>query len=225
MADISKYLEKRGDALVALQPIRVVLAKTDFETNLATEVDDTIHTYGVFNIESLDGKDKFDVKFPLIISLNVIERESTNGNIYLIYQPNEILISRMGYFKGPKQAIAFLDLLIAGKFDTLSPEELVAAFNDNMKLNGASSGIQSEIVEAMVSELIRWSKDQSVPFRLKTGKVPDTERVFLTIKETARSSSVFSALAFEDVKKAVQSAVLMTRTKQKQRYSPIEKSL
>lgn len=169
MSHINNYLDKRDMQLIAIKPLRIILTKEDFANGIANEVDENIETFGVFNIESLDGKDSFKCNFPIIITLNVLEREEENGLIYLNYQPNDIVIEKMGFFKGPKQANGFLDLLNSGKFVGLTQEEIVAAFNTNMRMNGANPGVQSELVETMVSELVRWKKDPSVPFRLKNG--------------------------------------------------------
>ena len=219
---ISDYLIKKDLSLVAVENCKILLEKEDFKNGLAAEVDDTIETFGVFVITSEDGKDKFVANFPVVLTLNSYERETAGEYIVLSYKKNDIIIDRMGFFKGPKPAIRFLDLLTTGKFDTLDGEGLVKLFMDNLNLNGIGSGVQSEIIEAMVSEMVRWKKDPSVSYRMKYGKVPSDDYQLMNIKEVARTTSVFSAISFEDVKKAVQAAVLITRTKQKQSYSPIE---
>ena len=223
MANISTYMEKRNESLIALKPLKIILNKNDFDNGISSEINDKIETFGIFKITSLDEKDKFDCKFPIIIQLNINIKEKVDDKVVLIYEANDIIIDKMGFSNGAKQANKFLDLLITGKFEGLTQEDLVNIFLNNMKLNGASLGVQSEIVEAMVSELVRWKKDPSVPFRMKTGKNSDDEFEFMSIKDVARASNVFNTLAFEDVKKALQSSVLMTRKKQKQKQSPIEK--
>lgn len=225
MSSIEKYLVKRNNTLVAIAPLKIILNKSDFKNNIAMDVNDTVETFGIFQITSMDGKESFDVSFPIIINLNINEREETTDHVILSYKENDIIIERMVYIDGPKQANRFLDLLIGGKFLNKGQEELVTMFTDNMRLNGANVGVQSELIEAMISELFRWEKDNSVPFRMKTGKVAESDYTFLSIKDVARSSSVFNTLSFEDVKKSLQSSILMTRNGTKQRISPIEKSV
>ena len=227
MAAIDSFLVKKGDSLVALAPIDILIPKRNFDVNLASEVDETIQTFGTFAIRSGDGKRNFNVKFPLKLSLNVFDRTSDTENIILHYKANDIVIDRMTYFKGPKPANAFLDLFTSGKFVGLTQEELVKLLNDNVRLNGASTGMNSELAEVMISELVRYKKDPSIPYRMVSNKVPETPEnaIFMPIKEVARTSSVFAALAFEDVKKAVQASVFMTRTDQEQVVSPIEKAV
>lgn len=225
MANIDKYLTVRNNSLIAVSPLKIVLNKSDFKNNIAIDVNDTVETFGIFKVHSLDSTDVFDVSFPIIINLNISERKEDKDFVTLIYQANDIIIERMTYIDGPKQANRFLDLLIGGKFLDKTQEELVIMFTTNMGLNGANVGVQSELIEAMVSELVRWEKDNSIPFRMKSGKVPDDQYTFLSIKDVARTSSVFNTLSFEDVKKSIQSSILMSRNNTKQRTSPIEKSV
>lgn len=225
MSSIEKYLVKQNNTLVAVAPLKIILNKSDFKNNIAMDVNDTVETFGIFQITSMDGKESFDVSFPIIINLNINEREETTEHVILSYKENDIIIEKMVYIDGPKQANRFLDLLIGGKFLNKGQEELVTMFTDNMRLNGANVGVQSELIEAMISELFRWEKDNSIPFRMKTNKVSEDEYTFLSIKDVARSSSVFNTLSFEDVKKSLQSSILMTRNGTKQRISPIEKSV
>jgi hypothetical protein len=220
-------MEKTKDqSLVAVKDIEIVITKSDFEMGIATIVNDTVETYGLFSLRSPDGKDKFKCRFPLMIPLNMIDvsKDISNGDTILRYKKSDVIINRMSFFKGPKPANAFLNLFLTAKFN-ITPTELVRVFNGNIKLNGASTGVGSEVVELMVSELTRWSKDTSIPFRMKRGSVPENEFVILPIKEVARVSSVFSALSFEDVKKSVQASVLITRTGQDQTISPVEQAV
>lgn len=223
MANKKDYMEKRGDTLVALKPCKIILNKADFDNDISKEVNDKIQTFGIFNIHSLDDKDKFKCRFPIIIDLNVNNKEVVDGKVILYYEANDIIIESMTFNNGAKQANRFLDLLITAKFEGITQEDMLQIFLDNMSLNGANIGVQSEVAEVMISELVRWKKDNTIPFRLKIGKVPDDEFEFMSIKDVARVSSVFNTLAFEDVKKALQSSVLMTKQNRPQRYSPVEK--
>lgn len=219
---IQDFLVKSGASLIAADSFRIVLDKASFDSGLAAEVDSTIYTFGIFDIESLDGKDKFKSSFPMQISLNVFKRTAESDKIYLYYEKNNIVIDNMTYFQNAKAAIAFLGLLTSGKFNDLSAAELTRIFKQNMKMNGTNTRVPSELVEAMISELVRWKQDVSIPFRLKYGQVPDDDYVLLNIKDISRVTSVFGAISFEDVKKALQAAVYMTRTDQVQTRSPIE---
>lgn len=222
---IDDYLVKDGNSLIAKDSFRIVIEKTTLDTGVATEVDSTIQTIGVFKIESLDGKDVFQTKLPMVIALNVIKRETNGEFIYLYYEKNNIVVDSMTFLKNAKAAISFLNLVTTGKIDSLSAADLTTLFKQNIRMNGSNTRVPSELVEAMVSELVRWRDDVSVPFRLKYGKVPADDFVLINIKDVARVSSVFGAVSFEDVKKALQSAVYMTRTKQEQTISPVESIL
>lgn len=218
---ISNHLVKKDRSLVALTDIEIIIDRQNFATNISREIDDTIVTFGVFELKA--GKKTFTSTFPMEIALNVIEREITSTNLILKYTKGNVIINDMGYFPNVKNANTFVDLLITGKFNTLPPESLVDLLVQNLKLNSTRAGVPVELIEAMISELYRDSENASIPFRLVKRKNATHE--ILSVKDIARSGSVFGAISFEDVKKAIQSAVTITNSGQEQIESPVERIL
>jgi hypothetical protein len=84
--------------------------------------------------------------------------------------------------------------------------------------------VQSALIEGMIGELCRYSEDDTKPFRLalKDKNVTRDQFIMVNIKDVARLSSVFSAISFEDIKKSLESSVLMTRNNSEQAISPVE---
>ena len=92
-------------------------------------------------------------------------------------------------------------------------------------MHGIKFKVQSVLIEAMASEMIRYKKNEAIPFRMVMHlKNVDMKNDYfiMPIKDIARTTSVFNALSFEDIKKSMQASVLMTRSGQAQRQSPVE---
>lgn len=224
MSKVAKYLQKKGESLIVLKPIKVYIPKANFESDLSRIEDTYIITFGVFNFTSLDGKEKFNVKLPLRIRISFYKMESEGDFLVFTYDTNDVMIEKMVFIDNVNEASSFLNLFNSAKVKANTPEDLVGIFFDNMDLNKISTRVPSELVEAMISELVRWDKDSSVPFRMQYGKTGIKPGDFtpINIKDIPRVTSVFSAISFEDVKKALQAGVYMTRTNQKQSIGPIE---
>jgi len=224
MSKVNSYLQKKDNSLIVLKPIKLYIPKLNFESNLASIEDSNIIAFGIFSFESMDGKDKFDCRFPLRIKLNFFKMESEGDNYIFYYEKDDVIIEQMVFVDNVKEANAFMNLLNGAKISVSSPQELIDAFYGNMNLNKVRIKVPSELIEAMISEMVRWDKDIAIPFSTKVGTpgVKDSDFVLINIKDIPRVTSVFSAISFEDVKKALQASVFMTRTNQLQSIGPIE---
>ena len=220
---INDLIEKKGVSLVSKGNIRIAISKGDFEAGTAEDIDASVSTLGIFEIHSLDEDGaKFKCNLPLTVLLNVFSRSADSEYIYLDYAKNDVVIEKMGFVPSVKPTISFLGLVTGGKLENIEATELAKIFKQNLDLNEINSGVPTELIEAMISDLVRWKEDHTVRFRLVNDKVPKDDYVVVNIKDAARLASVFGAMSFEDVKKAAQAAVLMTRKKKKQNISPLE---
>lgn len=227
MAKISDYIDKVGKQAVAIKPLNILIPKQNIDSGVATMIDDKIHTFGIFEFESTDGKDRFACNYPLELILNIFDMDKDEDYFILKYDTDDVIIESMGFIPNAKRANGFMNFLTQGKIVASSKEDLVDIFRNNMTMNGVSMNVASEIVEAMISEMIRYKKDLAMPFRLveeQPGVQPD-DFSLINIKDIARLSSVFGAISFEDVKKALQAGVYITRTGQEQFVPPTESVL
>lgn len=229
---IENYMVQGSDnTLKAKTKLAIRIPKANFEGGLSEEVDSTIVTYGFFTIEVLDAKgnvsERFSCSFPNMITLNVFEREDTSDDIVLYYDKDATIISQTTYIPGIQAVTTFMNILIRGGIKVSSPDELINAFISNMLMNGVKPKVPYAILEIMIGEMFRWKEDDTIPLRvaMKDPKVKFEDGFVVNIKEIARLSSVFGAVAFEDINKSVESSIAMTRGKVEQTYSPLESVL
>jgi hypothetical protein len=227
------FYKQENDQMIATAEITAVLSEEMFTDGLSEIKDDKVETIGFidFKVWIDREKDKYELRkltFPMtiIINANNIFKEGTN--YYIDYYPNDIIIEQTIYALsatiGAKNANGFLSLLTNAKIKTEKPEDLIDIFKNAIRLNGVSMRVQSALIEGMIGELCRYSEDDTKPFRLalKDKNVTRDQFIMVNIKDVARLSSVFSAISFEDIKKSLESSVLMTRNNSEQAISPVE---
>ena len=102
--------------------------------------------------------------------------------------------------------------------------DIPTMFSNSAKLNNVNPGVVRTLFEAMISDMARWTKDISIPYRIKLaqGQAKDDEYVLLKLKDMPRRNNVFGGIGFEDITTAVQSGVAMTLNNIPMRDSPLE---
>lgn len=227
------FFKQENDQMIATKEITVQLHQEMFDNNLTEIKDDNIETIGFleFKIWTNREKNEFTLKklvFPMTILINATSVYKEGDYICNDYSPNDIIIEKCIYALsatiGAKNANGFLNLLIIGKITPEKPEDLIEIFKNAIKLNGVGMNVQSALIEGMIGELCRYSEDDTIPFRLaiKNNKATKDQFKMTNIKDVARLTSVFSAISFEDIKKSLESSVLMTRNNSEQSISPVE---
>jgi hypothetical protein len=205
-----------------------------FEDGLSEIKDDKLITIGFIEFRIWKNEKDFYVKkleFPMDIVLNAPDIYKEGEYYFIDFQPNDIIIEKTMFVTsatiGAKSANGFLNLLTTAKINPEKPEDLIQIFKNATSLNGLKLKVQSSLLEAMISELTRYVDDDTIPFRiaLRSNKVGMKDFKMVNIKDVARLSSVFSAISFEDIKKSLESSVLMTRNNSEQAISPVESVL
>jgi hypothetical protein len=223
-----KFIEQKGDSLVANERLDILINNSYFEDDIAYEYNEDIVTIGVFIFRVYENETKYkdyNCNLPLSVILKVNEISTIDNYRVLKYDKNDIIIESTTYFNSTKTASKFVDLLINSKLN-VPFENYVQLLKDGITMNGVGLHIPSVIVECMVSELTRYKKNRSIPFRIAlSDKKVDIKNDYVTvqIKDVARLSSVFNAISFEDMKKSLQSSIYMIRTNQEQSISPTER--
>jgi Fe-S cluster assembly iron-binding protein IscA len=219
------FIRQDGVRVIATKPVSAVVSKQLFEDGLAENVETTIQTLGFFHFEV--GDKRYQVNLPVEVTLNAFNVETRDGDTVINYAEGDVIIESTTYFKRIEAVNKFLNFLIGSKIDVDNPEDLVVLFQKNAQMNDTRLSSQPVVVEALVSELIRWNKDETTPLRVALAKsgVQKGDFKLISIKEISRVSSVFNAISFEDINRSLQSAVLMTRRDKPQSQSPVEKVL
>ena len=222
------FIEQTDNKIIAKQRIDILIDKELFESEIAYESDSNIVTLGIFKFrvyESETNTKLYNCILPINMKLNVNKRSSDDQYIILSYDKNDIIVDNTVFFKNVQDANKFLNWLTGAKLDLDNFEDLVKILKDNTSMHGIKFKVQSVLIEAMASEMIRYKKNEAIPFRMVMHlKNVDKKNDYfiMPIKDIARTTSVFNALSFEDIKKSMQASVLMTRSGQAQRQSPVE---
>lgn len=121
----------------------------------------------------------------------------------------------------------FLNAINSGKLPTtLNYTDILLAWHKNFETNGLTPAVPSLYLQAMLAEKCRYRKDPSIPFRKIYGKnMNNNDYANTNMRGLASYSSVFNALAFEDMGRMLGTSVNMTRRQLPQAISPIEKTL
>ena len=224
------FYKQDDERLVATKKLDVLIDNELFKSNIAYDIDTDIVSLGIFKFRVYtDSKDLsktkiYNCNLPVMIKINANERRHENDYTVLSFEPNDIIVTKSIFFKDAKNANKFMNWLISGKIDVGNIENLIMIFKQILLMNGLRLPVQSTLIEAMLSEQIRWKENLHIPFRIVSGEkgIKDTDYKIVSIKEVARLSSVFNAISFEDIKKAYQASISMTRNNTPQNPSPLE---
>lgn len=226
------FIEQSNNRIVAKKYIKVMVDKQMLDDGIAEIVDTDIQTLGFFIFRVSDSSDfstykDYQVNLPVVVKINAFNMTDEDGYKCAIFEPEDVIMESTTYFKRVDAVNKFLNYLIASKINVRNPEDLIGLFSKNAQMNDTRVASQPVVIEAITSELIRWSKDETKPLRLalKDKSVSPNDFKIISIKEISRVTSVFNAISFEDINKSLQSAVIMSRGEKDQLVSPVEKIL
>ena len=167
------FIEEKNNQVICKKKLTILIDQDMFDDNIAEIIDDKLSTMGTltFLVDNGGGKTKeYRLALPITILLNATDIYKDSGYYKIDYEPNDIIIEKALFFLsatiGAKNANGFLGVLTTAKLHVDRPEGLVDLFKLNTKLNGINIGVQNILIEAMVSELCRYRKDNTIPFRI-----------------------------------------------------------
>jgi hypothetical protein len=225
------FIEQKNNQVIAKQNLQVVISKDMFTNNLAEVIDTDIHMLGFFIFRVPAGKDggykDIQVNLPIIVKISAFNIDTDSKNHYIEFEAGDIIIENTQYFKRVDTVNKFLNYLLASKINVSNPEDLIKLFQQNAAMNDTRIASQPAVLEALTAELVRWDKDETLPLRmaLVDPNVKPEDFSLVSIKNVSRVTSVFNAVAFEDMNKSLQASVTMTRGKKNQILSPVEQIL
>lgn len=215
-----------------------------FEKNIAQYKSDQIDTIGILPLRYKMVEDGnwiyMQLNVPLIIKINVYDEVKkarfvlTDGEKFDDNEIEEysiisitkglIAIDSTIHVQSLFNVINFIELFNSARINnTIKYTDLLALYKDAFIKNGISNGVPSTLLESMISEMCRDSKDKAKLFRLIAGKNGnETDYTMIGIKNIAETSSTLASLAFENINKAIRTSVLQNRKGYKQRKSPME---
>jgi len=231
---------KDGKMIVGAKIMNYYIPSHYFDDDLAIIKADRVNSMGNFVVEFKDKEDSKGERFLFNLGLvndflfsavtklkdYAINSEVTGDFHKFTLTQGEVFIESSEWVQSLSAAKSMLAFFNQGKIPADIPyDELVDMFKQNFAINGVKMPVPSSIVEAVMSELIRDSKNTSRAFRYVTGNsATKVQHGYhpMRLKEIPKHTSVFAALTFEDVKASLKSSILLSRSDRSQIPSPLE---
>jgi hypothetical protein len=226
-----------GDSIsVAWARVSVLVPEVYFtEPAIAEDLNGRVSTIFFLELLALDkegGKERrFAVALPAEMIFNYTDSETLTDKesgekirVFNLYK-DDVFLETTNTIQNAGYLTQIFKIIAGARIRGVAYENLPNLLIEGSKLSGVGLPIARVLVEAIISELARWDKDESLPLRipLAKGKALPNEYHLSKLKNIPRLNSVFSGIGFEDINLAVQTAVVKSRTNTKQRISPVEK--
>ena len=200
MAKLSKYLSQVEDTVVAKLPCTVTISLSNYRMNDNLKIDES---EGIIWVSSLLSQIEFpDIVFNFILDYPVemqIKEMELHGkeSITLKYDKGDMILNIPFSTVEIKKQVNFGERLMGGREVYKNPEHLLKRIMD--VYGGGVSNLDLVHFEVLISQAIRDRTHPEIAARL--GKKWDP--VMVNIKSTVFNISFIQGLAFENIRKAI----------------------
>jgi len=234
------FLKKVKDqVMVDCHELEVLIPDIYFTDGIAELLADKLKTIGIFKFRM---KTSESAKFKYFIfnnpnSIYMKFQESYNStetikgveDKYKVFKflKDDVFIDNVNFVPSPKNIEAFVKLLHSGKLPKISYENIYHQYMEVQRMNNTYLGVPSSTIEGIISELARFDRDKSVPFRLalKNASVKDSDYTLINLKLLPQNISTFSGISFENINSAIASGVDRTRHNGKEPKTSMEETV
>lgn len=233
--DSMPFAKEDGDKIIVLWHRLDVLVPEQYFSDppLAEDLARVVEVLGFFDVRAFEKEGsaprRFGFRLPARLRLNYTETSvetDEDGDKVRVFTAfaGSTLVDDVNIVQSSDNVSALFRVMASARITGISYVELAGMFIEGAKLNGANPGVTRTVLEAAISELVRWSKDPSTPLRiaLAGGKATENDLHLVKLKDLPRLNSVFTGVGFEDIQLAVQSGVRKTRSGEPERTSPME---
>lgn len=245
------YIKKEGDSAVFTGTyMEAYIPVATFETTNAMELGDTVRIFGLFNFKvfnTLEPSDADRQKAKLetfglpsvmdctpteqetrIMQISEVEGMQKEPHIVLKFYNGDLLVKNLNIIKSVDNVEIFLKILNAAKIPRTIPYDALPKLLDKcVDLNGVNARVSPLVYETLMTEICRYYKDPSKPFRLVigSGKANQNDYIPMRIRGIAQNNSTYTGITFEEFDTSAVIAVNKKRYNIPQQQSPIEKVL
>lgn len=247
-----KFLYKEGNSLKFNgELMKIYLPKTNFtkkgsDSFISEYNGNFIKTMGIFLFEvtTFDNEEKgksgtiYTMKLPISIRFEYEDsytekkqlKDNLPADIYNVFILNNgnTFIENVMAEMSINSCKEFIFMLHKGNLPSIIPyDEIIKLYLDTLDINGINLGSPSLVYEMIISEVCRSKNDKKIPFRkaINNGKISQLDYVNINMKEIPMLSSVYGALAFEDMNQSIITSINRTKNGTKEVESPIEKTI
>ncbi|MGL6099533.1 MAG: hypothetical protein ACRC0G_07895 [Fusobacteriaceae bacterium] len=246
------YIKKEGDSAVFVGTyMEAYIPMNTFETTNALELGDSVRVFGLFNFkvfntleptESDIAKAKLETfclpslmestpteqEIRLMVADNAIEGTIRESHKVLKFYNGDLLVKNLNIIKDVANVEIFLKILNSAKIPRTIPYDALPKMLERcVDLNGINARVSPLVYETLMTEICRYFKDPSKPFRLVigAGKAGQNEYIPMRIRGIAQNNSAYTGITFEEFDASALTAINKTRSGVEQQVSPIEKVL
>lgn len=158
--------------------------------------------------------------------LTLLPEKNSNEYFVLKYYKGDLMMTSTEIIKDISNVEKFVSLLLNGYIpSTVKYSDILRMFYRNLEINGETANVSGTLLSGVVSELCRYSGDQSIPVRkmIGKGKAGELDYSLANARTVCANNSTFSALTFEDVDTMLVYAIDGKRRNRKENISPLEK--
>jgi hypothetical protein len=229
------FASEEGDSIVVVwDRVDVLISDSYFsEPPLAEDLGGVVDVLCFVDIRAYEKEGSeprtFGLRLPARIRVRYNEtsiEEDSEGDKLRVFssKAGDVLVEDVNVVQSSDNVSGLFRILAGARITGVSYVDMSSLFIDGAKLNGAGTGVTRSVMEAVISDMARWSKDTSIPLRipLHQGKATEDDMIIVKLKDLPRLNSVFTGIGFEDIQLAVQTAVRKTMTGERQSISPME---
>ena len=234
-------VKKDNKILLNAEYMEAYIPKKMFKKGLNEILGDKLSIMGLFNFRFSNDENTISKQpmhtftFPSMMlskpssikeqELELFEGSGVQKYIVAKYYRDEEIMCTTSVVADIDNVEKFINLLIEGNLpNTIPYSKILELFIKNMEINKQNLGVSAVVLSVVISEIYRYKKDQSVPFRKMYGKgnVGELDYISANSREVCANNSTFSALTFEDIDTMLVTSINKSRYKRKENESPVE---
>lgn len=210
----------------------IIIPKDYFELGIAEMIGEKLQTLGIFYFyvkktnSSPPKKYLLNIPSPIKIQFTKVidsKTEDKDSKIFIMTEGDTFMESET-IVKNPNNVYKFATLFHSGNFPKTTYEAIYTQYMQVQFDNKTLLGVPSSTIEGIISEICRWNKDTSKPFRLGLAKnAKPNDFKMIGIRNLPRQLSTFSGITFEDINQSIASGIARTRTGKEEKITSIEK--
>jgi len=244
MSSLPKFLTRIQNKVICnVYELHLYIPKEFFEESydLSNVVGNKLNTLGVFYCsykESENGKESnyYLLNFPNKITIEFSEEDSLTLKLpsdddeqpYKVYtlKKGDTFLENEFSIKSTDNLEFFFGLLFSGKLPKTSYEDIYNQLSNLQEENSIDLGVNTSIIELMISELTRYNKDKMIPFRKALAKGANKgDYIGVNIKLLPSFTSSFAGVSFENMDQSLLFAIDNERNGKPERITPTEESI
>lgn len=226
--------------------MEIYIPKTNFDQKLTYLKGSNIESIGTYNFLVYNGENRdpkkaelrtltlpFKIQFQFRdyfdrkIKLSS-EMEEESYRVFVL-KKGDLFCVNTEFAKSAENTKNFVFMIHGGHLpSSVKYSKVLDCYLGTALLNGVDLKTPLLTYEIIVSELCRYKKDLTIPFRIainRNNKLTEYDYTSISIKKLPALNSTFTAITFEDINNAVISSITKNKNNEEEKETPVEKVL